>query len=324
MSISRDSPTWASICTLILYCLWRDFRKSDPKNRFFSLSDMYAFIDRHWDACGLKKKYLIYYSLEVLTVFRITTFPVDKQDPKKWRKQLQDALSHNRTLFKKDENTSTEFKVLPSMQGVWGLNCEDPERLSPYSDPGTKNTEPQQPVKRAHPEHTGGNHNPSATSAVSGPEPPHLRLSTTAPKKAKVGGTPTGTPPCRTPTPQTHPQTPCTASSTLTHRPLLELLEHIITRPPAEIKPQPQTPPRAQVHPQTQTQTQQLPATTTINTVQAPLPLKPRTTTNQVQRLKQLLGRKQAMRLRQIDSLLFDINFALSLVAELRTKTRRT
>eukprot|EP01105_Mastigella_eilhardi_P005968 TRINITY_DN1761_c0_g1_i13.p1 TRINITY_DN1761_c0_g1~~TRINITY_DN1761_c0_g1_i13.p1 ORF type:complete len:266 (-),score=39.00 TRINITY_DN1761_c0_g1_i13:263-1060(-) len=102
-TIARSKLTWAAIMEVVLFCLTKDFEPlgaADGCARNFDLSDIYSFIDAHTSACGVQRK--------------VDSLPAEWRDPARWRKKLQDALSHNRDLFVKD----TAGK---SCKGVWGL-----------------------------------------------------------------------------------------------------------------------------------------------------------------------------------------------------------
>ena len=126
--------------------MWHDFRQGDPQNQFFTLSDVYAFIDRvlvlalipitnsstgkHQELS--KKVYLI--SLGTLIL--------------KWKvlQEKNKAQNSGGSSFKMPclttENSFAKiatkkvcfhsFNKLISAVGIWGLNCVDPDVMSPW------------------------------------------------------------------------------------------------------------------------------------------------------------------------------------------------
>jgi len=104
--ILQRSPTWSSIMRVVFFTL----KNIRPDREYFNLrTDVYAFMLSHWDKLC-----------------------ISKTPTQNWKKQIQDMLSHSKSLF---ESGSGLFK----QNGFW--------RLKPNTDPWTMQKQRREKTK---------------------------------------------------------------------------------------------------------------------------------------------------------------------------------
>ncbi|GAM20139.1 hypothetical protein SAMD00019534_033140 [Acytostelium subglobosum LB1] len=87
-SLLEKHPTWAAIMRVVFYTL----ADSMPEKAFYSLkSDVYSFMQAHWELLGL-----------------------DKKKSNNWHKQIQDMLSHSKAVFESGSEVLGQY-------GFWRL-----------------------------------------------------------------------------------------------------------------------------------------------------------------------------------------------------------